>query len=42
MLSNANFVDARLELFVRSGSSAWTKLGDYPIGRRLMMLSNAN
>lgn len=42
MLSNANFVDARLELFVRSGSSAWTKLGDYSIDRRLIVPSNTN
>ena len=42
MLSNANFVDARLELFVRSGSSAWTKLGDYPIDRRLIVPSSTN
>jgi hypothetical protein len=37
ILSNSNFVDAKVELFVRSGSSGWTKLGDYPIDRKLVV-----
>jgi hypothetical protein len=35
MLSNLNFVDAKLELLVRSGSSSWMKTGDYPVERKL-------
>ena len=42
MLRNPQFVDARLEVFVRSGSSAWTKVGNYTVDRRLTAGPNAN
>lgn len=42
MLSNAKFVDAKLELFARSGSSTWAKLGDYAIDRKLIVPPNVN
>jgi len=42
MLHNAQFVDATLELLVRSGSSGWAKLGDYPIDRKLIVPANTN
>jgi hypothetical protein len=37
MLSNPKFVDAKVELLVRSGSSGWTKIGDYPIEQKLIV-----
>jgi hypothetical protein len=36
MLDNSHFVDARVDLFAKYGSATWTKLGEYPIARRLM------
>jgi hypothetical protein len=36
MLDNSLFVDARVDLFVKYGSGAWTRVGDYPITRRLI------
>jgi hypothetical protein len=36
-LSNPKFVDAKVELLVRSGSSGWTKIGDYPIEQKLIV-----
>jgi hypothetical protein len=36
MLRNSQFVDAKVELFVRSGSSNWTRIGEYPIARQLL------
>jgi hypothetical protein len=36
MLDNSFFVDARVDLFVKYGSGAWTRVGDYPITRRLI------
>jgi hypothetical protein len=36
MLDNSNFVDARVDLFAKYGSGAWTRVGDYPIARRLL------
>jgi hypothetical protein len=39
IVSNPGFVDAKLELLVRSGSSGWTKIGDYPIERKLIVPS---
>jgi hypothetical protein len=38
MLDNSHFVDARVDLFARSrhGSTSWTRLGEFPINRRLM------
>ena len=36
MLHNSHFVDAKAELFVKSGSSKWTRVGEYPVARRLL------
>ena len=36
MLGHAQFVDARVDLFVKSGSAHWTRLGRYPISRELL------
>jgi hypothetical protein len=36
MLDNSHFVDARVDLFARYGSTKWTRLGEYPITRRLI------
>ena len=36
MLHNSQFVDAKAELFVKSGSSNWTRIGEYPVARQLL------
>ncbi len=36
LLRNSQFVDAKVDLFARSGSASWTKLGEYPIERRML------
>jgi hypothetical protein len=36
MLQNTQFVDFRVEVFGRHGSSTWVKLGEYPIERQLL------
>ena len=36
MLDNSFFVDAKVDLFVKYGSGGWTRVGDYPIARRLI------
>jgi len=36
MLHNSHFVDAKAELFVKSGSSSWTRVGEYPVSRQLL------
>jgi hypothetical protein len=38
MLKNAQFVDAKVEIYVKSGSSMWTKLVESPIARQLLQL----
>jgi hypothetical protein len=38
MLKNTQFVDAKVEIYVRSGSSAWIKLVESPITRQLLRL----
>lgn len=35
LLKNSRFVDAKVELFVKSGSAQWTRVGEYPIARQL-------
>jgi hypothetical protein len=35
MLRNSHFVDTRVTVFGKQGSSPWTLLGEYPIGRQL-------
>jgi hypothetical protein len=36
MLQNREFVDAKVDIFLKSGSRTWAKLGEYPIQRQLM------
>lgn len=36
MLQNSHFVDAKVELFGKYGSSQWARLGSYPIARQLL------
>jgi hypothetical protein len=36
MLQNKHFVDAKVELFAKYGSTQWTRLGSYPIQRQLL------
>ncbi|HMD37425.1 MAG TPA: hypothetical protein VKH42_20765 [Vicinamibacterales bacterium] len=36
MLTNSHFVDATVELFGKYGSAQWTRLGEYPIDRKLI------
>lgn len=36
MLQNAQFVDAKVELFGKYGSIQWVRLGSYPITRQLL------
>ena len=36
MLKNAQFVDARVDIFGKQGRGGWIKLGDYQIDRQLL------
>jgi hypothetical protein len=36
MLQNSQFVDAKVELFLKQGSQAWAKLAEYPVQRQLL------
>jgi hypothetical protein len=36
MLQNSKFVDAKIDLFSKYGSTQWAKLGEYPIERKLL------
>jgi hypothetical protein len=36
MLQNSHFVDAKVELFAKYGSTQWARLGTYPIQRQLL------
>ena len=36
LLKNSHFVDAKADLFVKSGSSNWTRIGEFPIARQLI------
>ncbi len=36
MLQNSQFVDAKVEVFLRQGSQVWAKLAEYPIQRQLL------
>src|SRR4029453_7863021 len=36
MLQNKQFVDARVEIFLRQGSRVWAKLAEFPIARQLL------
>jgi hypothetical protein len=37
MLKNTHFVDAKVELFAKYGSTQWVRVGEYPITRELIM-----
>jgi hypothetical protein len=36
MLQNQEFIDARVELFLKSGSRGWAKLAEFPIERQVL------
>jgi hypothetical protein len=36
MLANSHFVDAKVEIFAKYGAAQWTRMGEYPITRRLI------
>jgi hypothetical protein len=36
MLQNSQFVDAKVELFLKQGAQVWAKLAEYPIQRQLL------
>jgi hypothetical protein len=36
MLQNKEFVDAKVEIFLRQGSRSWAKLAEFPIARQLL------
>jgi len=36
MLNNSRFVDAKVDLFAKYGSTQWTKIGEAPISRQLL------
>ncbi len=36
MLQNKEFVDAKVELFLKHGSRVWAKLAEFPINRQLL------
>ena len=36
LLQNSLFVDAKVELFAKNGSQAWTRIGEFPVSRQLL------
>jgi hypothetical protein len=36
MLQNSEFVDAKVEIYLKQGSRVWAKLAEYPIDRQLL------
>jgi hypothetical protein len=36
MLQNSEFIDAKVEIFLRQGSRVWAKLAEFPIDRQLL------
>ncbi len=36
ILQNSQFIDAKVEIFVKRGSQVWAKLAEYPIQRQLL------
>ena len=36
MLANSQFVDAKVQLFAKYGSSQWARVGEYPISRSVI------
>jgi hypothetical protein len=39
MLADHRFVDVRVEIFGKHGSNAWTKMGEFPVDRKLLTMS---
>jgi hypothetical protein len=37
MLKNSQFVDAKVELFAKYGSTQWARIGEFPITRELIL-----
>lgn len=40
MLQNSNFVDVKVEIYLKRGSKVWAKLAEYPIQRQLITRSS--
>jgi hypothetical protein len=38
MLGHSQFVDAKVDLFAKYGSTQWARLGEFPISRQLVIL----
>jgi hypothetical protein len=36
LIRNSQFVDAKVEVFVKAGSGQWTRVGEYPIARQFI------
>ena len=36
MFNNSHFVDAKVDLFAKYGSTQWNRIGEYPIARQLI------
>jgi hypothetical protein len=36
MLTNSQFVDAKVQLFAKYGSVQWVRMGEHPIERKLL------
>ena len=36
MLINSRFVDAKVDLYAKYGSTNWVRVGEYPIARQLI------
>ena len=36
ILQHKDFVDAKVEVFLKKGSQVWAKLGEFPIERQLL------
>jgi hypothetical protein len=37
MLENSQFVDAKVEVFAKYGSNQWTRIGEFPVTRQLIV-----
>jgi hypothetical protein len=37
MLKNRNFIDVKVEVFAKYGSIQWTRVGEYPVSRELII-----
>ena len=35
LLQNSQFVDAKVDVFVKAGSGQWTRVGEFPVARQL-------